>query len=457
MSQSAAEIFAAWSAALKPGDIPGSVVASARRSFLDVSGLCIAARHEDYVAASARAWDGSGTCTVIGHTRKMDAAGASFINGTAAHGEDYDDTFEGTPVHTGAVAIPAILALCESNGRGSADMVKGLAVAGELMCRMALVQPTGQHKAGFHPTAVIGAMGAAAGASAALGLNATQTKDAIGIAGSFASGIIEYLAEGAWTKRLHPGWAAQAGIRAALLGREGFLGPRTVFEGTHGFFFAFGVPQIKPDFTKITAGLGSHWHMANLAYKPYACGTMCQPFIDVGCRMAAAGVDPDSIVSGQFNVGEGIVHRLCEPVAEKAKPTTPYSAKFSVAYCIAVALHDGAAGLAQFTEDRIRDPKVLATAARLQYRVDPANEYPANYTGHLKLTMRDGSVFEMDQPHLRGGAKEPLSDDELVRKFRANAAYGGWPEEKAAAFEKLCQTLFSGGDLSAVGAFDMSL
>ena len=161
--------------------------------------------------------------------QKWDAAGAAFINGTAAHGEDYDDTFEGTPVHTGAVAVPAVLAACEVNHRSSDDLIKGIAVAAELMCRMALVQPTGQHKAGFHPTAVIGAMGAAAGVGAALGLDENKIKDGLGVAGSFASGIIEYLAEGAWTKRLHPGWAAQSGIRAALLGREGFLGPRTVF------------------------------------------------------------------------------------------------------------------------------------------------------------------------------------------------------------------------------------
>ena len=377
----------------------------------------------------------------------MDAAGAAFVNGTAAHGEDYDDTFEGTPVHTGAVVVPAVLAACEVNHRSSDDLIKGIAVAAELMCRMALVQPTGQHKAGFHPTAVIGAMGAAAGVGAALGLDENKIKDGLGVAGSFASGIIEYLAEGAWTKRLHPAWAAQLGIRAALLGREGFLGPRTVFEGTHGFFYAFGVENIELDYTKMTGGLGDNWLMSNLAFKPYACGTMCQPYIDVARKLAATGVDPAEIVEAEGKVGEGIVHRLCEPAAEKAKPSTSYSAKFSVPYCVAVAFLDNAAGLLQFTDQRIQAPKVLNLAGKVKYQIDPDNEYPANYTGHLRVVLKDGSVHEMKQPHLRGGAREPLSDKELSEKFHANAAYGGVSRDYSSQLENTCADLFNGSEL----------
>ena len=148
----------------------------------------------------------------------MSAAGAAFVNGTAAHGEDFDDTFEGGPVHAGAVIVPAVLAACERHVRTGAPALLGIAVGVEMMCRLSLVVPKAVHKAGFHPTAVFGAMAAAAGVGAALGLDRRQMVDALGIAGSMAGGIIEYLAEGAWTKRLHPGWAAQSGLRAALLG-----------------------------------------------------------------------------------------------------------------------------------------------------------------------------------------------------------------------------------------------
>ena len=142
-------------------------------------------------------------------------------------------------MHAGAVVVPAVLAACERHNPDGRMALIGIAVGCEVLCRLSVVVPKAVHKAGFHPTAIFGAMGAAAGVGAALGLNARQIVDALGIAGSMAGGIIEYLAEGAWTKRLHAGWAAQSGIRAALLARQGFVGPRTVFEGVHGLFNGF--------------------------------------------------------------------------------------------------------------------------------------------------------------------------------------------------------------------------
>ncbi len=448
-----AEAFAGWAASLAVADIPDAVRRAAERALLDVAGLTIAARRRDYVRALLDGWDGEGPCTAFGHARTLDAAGAAVVNGTAAHGEDFDDTFEGTPVHTGAVVIPAVLAACERHGRSGTDALRGIVVGTELMCRMALVTPTAIHRAGFHPTAVIGAMGAAAGVGAALDLDARQITDALGVAGSMASGIIEYLAEGTWPKRLHPGWAAQCGVRAAQLGRHGFLGPRTVFEGTHGFFFAFADPAITPDYSFLTEKLGETWRMAAIAFKPYACGTMTQPFIDCAIALAGRGVAPDQVSEITCRVGEGTVHRLWEPLAEKRRPTTPYSAKFSVPFCIAVALVDREAGLGQFTEERISDPEILRLASVIGYEIDPADEYPRNYSGHIRATLADGTVVEARQPHLRGGAREPLGRDELVAKFRANAAFGGWDEAQAQALESCCGSLFDAPDVGGLKEF----
>src|SRR5712671_732513 len=206
-----AEILADDIAALDPAKVPVAVRAKCEDLLIDVVGLCVTARNEDYVKAALAGWDDEGACTAIGHARPMSAAGAAFINGTAAHGEDFDDTFEGGPIHTGAVIVPAVLAACERHKPEGGAALLGIAVGVETMCRLSLVAPTLTHKAGFHPTAVFGAMGAAAGVGAALKLSARQLVDALGNAGSMAGGIIEYLAEGAWTKRLHAGWAAQAG------------------------------------------------------------------------------------------------------------------------------------------------------------------------------------------------------------------------------------------------------
>ena len=439
---SCAERYAAWAAGLESGDVPAPVRAVCESMVLDIAGLCVAAAGEDYVTAVIASLDGDGPCTLLGHQRGLDAAGAALVNGTAAHGEDFDDSFEGTPVHAGAVVVPAVLAACERFGRGGADALLGIAVGAELMCRMALVAPTAIHRAGFHPTAVIGALGAAAGVGRALGHTPRQITDALGIAGSLASGIIEYLAEGTWTKRLHAGWAAHSGVRAALLAAHGFLGPRTVIEGEHGFFHAFAAPAVTPDYDEIAAGLGETWRMEGVAFKPHACGTMAHPFIDCAIRLADDGIEAADIAEIHCRVGEGTVHRLWEPLAEKHRPTTPYSAKFSVPFCIAVAVLDGAAGLGQFTEARIRDPDVLALAAKVTYEIDPENEYPRNYTGHLRVTLVSGEARELHQPHLRGGVREKLTRDELAAKFHANLGHGGWSRSRSRRLECLCGKVF---------------
>jgi 2-methylcitrate dehydratase PrpD len=445
-----AEVFATWAAGLGPEAIPGAARAVATNALLDVAGLCIAARGTDYVRAALAAWDAEGPCTALGHARKLDAAGAALINGTAAHGEDFDDSFEGTPVHASAVVLPAVLAAAERYGRSGADALRGYVVGTELMCRLALVAPTAIHRAGFHPTAVIGALGAAAAVGAALRLSPPQLTSALGIAGSMASGILEYLAEGTWTKRLHAGWAAQAGLRAALLGRAGFLGPRTVLEGEHGFFHAFGIREIEPDFRFVTGGLSDEWQMAKIAFKPYACGTMLHPFIDCAIRLAREGAAAADVREVVCRVGEGTVHRLWEPLAEKRNPTTSYSAKFSGPFAVALGLTQQAAGLEQFTEARVRDPDLLALAAKVRYEIDPDNEYPRNYTGDVRAVLADGSVREAHQPHLRGGVREPLHRAEIRAKFRANAAYGGLPEERIRDLEAWCERLFEQDDPGAL-------
>ena len=445
---SASEAFAEAVAFLTPDQIPPAARTAAESALIDVAGLCISARRTDYIQAVLSAWGEKGSCTALGHADGFDAAGAAVVNGTAAHGEDYDDTFEGTPVHTGAVIIPAVLAACERYGRSGGNALCGIVSGMELMCRLARVAPTAIHRAGFHPTAVIGALGAAAGVGVALGHSPKQLTDAMGVAGSMASGIIEYLAEGAWTKRIHPGWAAQSGMRAALLGKHGFSGPRTVLEGRHGFFFAFGAPEIEPDFTRITDGLGEVWHMEKIAFKPYACGTMCQPFIDCAIGLARDGVDHRDVARILCSVGEATVHRLWEPASEKKHPSTPYSGKFSGPFCVAVGLVDRAAGMAQFTEAKISDPDILALAAKVDHVIDPEDDYPRNYSGHIRATLSDGTVREVRQPHLRGGAREPLCRGELIDKFRANLAFGGVATDGADGIEEALSGLFDAPDMS---------
>jgi 2-methylcitrate dehydratase PrpD len=449
MAQSVAEQLVDRAAAVSADALPPKVRSRCEDLLIDVAGLCVAARATDYTRALIASVDDGGRCTAIGHAGAFHAEDAAMINGTAAHGEDFDDTFEGGPVHSGAVVVPAVLAACERFGRGGRAALLGIAAGVEALCRLSLVAPKLIHKAGFHPTSVLGAMAATLGVSAALGLDRKRSVDALGIAGSMAGGIIEYLAEGAWTKRLHAGWAARVGLHAARIAREGFLGPRTVFEGSHGLFFGFAHTS-SGDFEALTGDFGGRWVMTDITFKPYATGTMNQPYIDCALRLARNGFAAEDVADVLCETAEGYVHRLWEPLASKHRPANDYAAKFSTPFNIAVAFVTGSTGFDAFTEKTVRDPRILALASKVRYVVDPNNPYPKAYTGHVRMTLRDGRVFEERQPHIRGGAQEPLSREDIERKFRSNVAYGGWSEAQAARFLQFAKSAFGGPvDLSA--------
>jgi 2-methylcitrate dehydratase PrpD len=399
---------------------------------IDVAGLCVAARNTDYVRAALAGWEAAGKCSAIGHARALDSGGAAFVNGTAAHGEDFDDTFEGGPIHAGAVIVPAVLALCEREKLSGKAALRGIAIGVELTCRASLVAPKLIHKAGFHPTAVLGAMGAGAACAVVLDLPKNQFVSALGIAGSMAAGIIEYLAEGTWTKRLHPGWAAQSGIRAADLARNGFVGPRTVFEGEHGLYHGFA-RTTNGDWDKLLDGFGRRWVTSSIAFKLYPCGTMTHPYIDCARRLAKK-IQVQDIQEVVCEAAEGTLHRLWEPLAAKQRPPNAYAAKFSQPYCIAAGFVLGNAGLDAFSEERVADPRLRALAAKVRFEVDPDNPYPDEYTGHVRVKLKDGKILEERQAHIRGGRHEPLSRADVEEKFRGNCAYGGWSARQAEDF-----------------------
>ncbi len=445
-----AEILADKIAALDPARLPPAVRRKCEDLLIDVVGLCLTARNEDYVKAALAGWDDDGPCTAIGHARTMSAAGAAFVNGTAAHGEDFDDTFEGGPVHAGAVIVPAVLAACERHNPDGRRALLGIAVGVETICRLSVVVPKAVHKAGFHPTAVFGAMAAAAGVGAALALDRRRLVDALGVVGSMAGGIIEYLAEGTWTKRMHAGWAAQSGLRAALLGREGFSGPRTVLEGVHGLFHGFA-HTTEGDYDALTGDFGERWVTETLAFKPYPCGTMTHPYIDCARRLAGKGIKADEIKEIVCEVGEGTVHRLWEPLAAKQRPPNGYAGKFSTPYCIAAGFVRGNVGLSDFSDAAVHDPAVVALAAKVRYEIDPQNPYPNNFTGHIRAVLADGRVVEERQPHMRGGAHMPLARGDIEDKFVLNARHGGWDDARAKTALALMRTLYDGKiDLSSL-------
>ena len=417
------EVIGRFASGLRLADVPPAVVEKAKLVFLDTLGIALASSTMDFGLMAinvARKLGGPKASLLIGTSDRVAAANAVMANGTLAHGLDYDDTLEEAIVHTGCCAGITALATGEEVGATGAEVLEAAIVGTEVLCKMGLVAPGKFHARGFHPTAICSTFGAAAAAGKLYELNSNQWVDAFGLCGSQSSGIIEYLADGTWTKRLHPGWSAHGGVVATLLAKEGFRGPAKVLEGTHGFFSAFGGKN-DYDFEKISE-LGRRWEIPRLTFKSYPCGSISHPYMDCALRIKQKHAPrADQIMEVICRTAEGPVHRLWEPLADKQNPSSSYGAKFSLPYSIAVMLIRGGAGLEEFSEAAIRDPELLGLAAKVHYELDPTIDYPRHFEGHVQVKMKDGSVFTEDQLHPRGGYEDPLPPEEIEAKFRANA------------------------------------
>ncbi len=424
---SVARRFARFVVGLEPTAIPPRVVERTALLVLDTLGSCLASSTMDFGAAvieTAERLGGAPESTLAGRGTKVAAANAVLANATLAHGLDFDDTREDAIVHTGCVAVPTALAVAEAE-RASGGAALAAVVAGvEVMCRIGLAAPGAFHARHFHPTALAGGFAAAAVAGKLLRLTEDELVRAFGICGSQAGGIIEYLTDGAWTKRLHPGWAAHAGVVAALLARAGFTGPEHVFEGDHGFYQAFAGGIDHARLAALLASLGREWEVERLTFKPYPCGSIAHPYMDCALRLRERhGVEAAAIGEVRCATAAGPVPRLWEPLAAKRRPPNGYAAKFSLPYLVAVILVKGEAGLAQFTDEAVADDAVLQVAAKVGYELDPTIDYPRQFVGRVTVVLRDGRVVEERQDHPRGGPDAPLTAGELVAKFRSNAAH----------------------------------
>jgi len=412
--------------ALEPRDLPAEVLDRARYFLLDYLAVTIRGSHEDSAQAVQRMVQrtgANGCATIIGTKIRTIPGLAALANGAAAHGIEQDDTHSGGSIHLGATMYSAALALAETLPDTSKDALLAAVVAGfEAAARIAMaVQPKEHYALGFHPTQTCGVFGAAITAAKLLGLTADQTLAAVGIAGSMAAGSMEFLAEGAWTKRIHPGLAAQNGIQAALLAAEGFSGPRHILEGRDGFLHGY---SRNPVAERLTADLGKSFEILHTAVKPHSCCRYMQGPIDgilsITREHNLSAADIRQIEVAILEAGWGIV---AEPREKKYKPESIVDAQFSMPFGAAVAVVHGAAGLGEFTLDNIRSPRVADLMAKVKLVKDARLEetFPKEWPARVAIETENGRHYEKFVRYPKGDPENPLSWDEMTAKFRSLA------------------------------------
>jgi 2-methylcitrate dehydratase PrpD len=444
--------LAAFTAGLRFEDIPAEVVASVRLRVLDILGIALASSTTDlapslYGALEGWAGKDGGACTVVGAKRGAPAPLAALLNGALAHGLDFDDTHAASITHASAVVLPAVLAVGEAAGADGRAAVTAAVAGLETITRLGMAAPGAFHAGGWHATAVCGPFAAALAAGRLDGLDATRLTAALGVAGSFASGVIEHLEDGSWVKRVHPGWAAHSGIVAAALARGGFTGPATILEGRFGFYRTF--LRADPD-TKPFETLGREWETLRIGFKPYPCCHYNHAYIDCALELRQAhAIAPESIESVECRVPAGEVPIVCEPREAKLRPRTPYDAQFSLPYSVAAALLDGRVGLETYAPARLGDGRLLDVARRVTHAVDPESRFPEGFPGWVRVKLRDGREVEARRPDGRGGAGQPLPPQAVVEKFRGNAGRAV-PEATLARIERAVLGLDALADVGVV-------
>jgi 2-methylcitrate dehydratase PrpD len=427
---------------LRPEILPQEVLDRARYFLLDYLAVTVRGSREESAQCVQRMIERmapSGCARVIGTSIRTLPAYAALANGSASHGIEHDDTHSGGSIHLGATMYSAALALVETMPETAVEDFLTAVVAGyEVAARLAMaLQPKEHYALGFHPTQTCGVFGAAVTASKLLGLTAEQTLAAAGIAGSMAAGSMEFLAEGAWTKRIHPGLGARNGMEAAFLAAEGFIGPRRIFEGRDGFLHGYSRHSV-PE--RLTAGLGRSYEILHTAVKPHACCRYMQGPIDAVLALVREhAIQPDQIRKIEIAVLDAGWAIIAEPREQKYNPQSVVDAQFSMPFGAAAAAIHREAGLDQFTLERIRSPEVREMMQKVALVKDPRLEenFPREWPARVSIHLEDGRQFDKYVRHPKGDPENPLTWDEMAGKFRSLAGAVLPPERCEEVIERI--------------------
>lgn len=403
-------------------ETPAIVSTRAKLLILDAIGIALASSTHDFAQsafAAMRAF-GSGDSDVIGMTEGLALRDAVLVNGTLVHGLDYDDTYLPGSVHLTASCVPVALGVAAFVNATGQDLLAACTLGLEIGARLGAAGKGGFLRAGFHATSVLGTFASALVAGRLMKFTPAQLVTAQGVALSMASGTMQPLQEGSWTKRMHPGWAGAAAVTAAFLARAGFTAPAAAYEGKFGLFACFeGEHARNSDPALATNALGEQWEFPRASIKLYPAGHQSHACMNAARKLTHEHkLTAENIESICALVAEPAIPLICEPLESKLKPDSSYAAQFSLPYAIACCVERGRFGLDEIEESAYTDPKLLSLARKFTYRVDPNSGFPKFRSGKVIVRLKDGRELSRRESIF---PDEPAGEDEIVEKFMNNA------------------------------------
>ncbi len=449
--------LSSFASELRLDDVPDPVCQCAKLHMLDAIGIALASSTEKFalqIVGALSGLAGRGDYPVIGFPHKLPIRDAVLANGALIHGIDFDDTHSAGVIHVSASALPMALAAAQSIAGTGKDVLLAYLICVETASRIAIAAKGGFHVKGFHPTGMVAAFGAVLGVGRLWGLTEPELAHAQGLVLSKASGSFEFIEDGAWNKRFHPGWAVAAAITACALAKAGVIGARKTYEGRYGLFKSYLGDAWQADLSACTAGLGSKWEMLAVALKPYPVCHFNHAFIDAALALRKDySIAPDQIESIQALIGKDQIGIVCEPEANKRRPQNAYDARFSLPFAIATALIHGRLTMNEIADSAIHDHRVLGLCDHTTYAIDDTSAYPRHYSGTLVIRLRDGRTFSHREEINRGSTEKPLSKDDVLDKFRQTACKA----LPAAKVEKTIRDVLDLESLTGVDAFVSAL
>ncbi len=448
------EKIADFAVNLRFGSIPPEVIAKAKLHLLDSIGVGFASTSEPFarsIVGALKELSGKRESTIIGDEELSSKEYAACANGALIHGLDFDDTHIPGIVHASSCIVPAVLACGEAKEITGRKALEALVLGYEVITRIGMATDNKFHERGvFHATPLCGTFAASLVRGKIEGETIQQLVNGLGICGSQGGGIQQFLVDGTWVKKLHPGWAAHSGIIASLLASQGFTGPSEVFEGKLGFFSAYlGLENCKLDL--LTRDLGEVWETLRIQIKPYPCCLFNHSFIDCALKLKKEhNIEWHEIKRVQCRIRPREALIVCEPIEKKRRVATSYGGRFSLPYTIAIALVEGKVGLDQFSEQYLNDERVIAAAGIVEYIKDESlSRETDHFPGDVTIEMRNGKRYRHSEKCERGSPENPLQEDEIKDKFRINLARAGVRDEKK--IEDILNTIRNLEEVSSIG------